>query len=473
MSAFQPLLLPCVLGFLIAHLFLRHSRLPARTLLAAALAAPVGLSTVSLLVFWAHVLWPDHAKALVAASSTVLCLALAFGTVIPRPSAGTASAGENRSGARPLSLILTAAAGAAFTAALLLSIQSYASQASWDIFGGWDARYLWNVKARFYARSSPDWQAMFSPVLRLWVLPDYPLMLPGSVAWGWMLAGREALLWPVAVAFSFYLSLIFLLLAYLAVSVSWQTALIGAAFLASVFQYRFWSAVQYADVPTAFFMTGSVFLLVLAFRNKVKSWTALAGYLAGMAAWTKNEGFLFVFLSVLLLGFVLAITSSSWTDKAGYLLTFVAGLMLPVLSAVYVKIFLGGPGIHLGSERSFSDVLSLLADSSRTKLIALAFLAFKSQFSLWSGLWIFFASALTYAFLFQRKQLVSDYRWLPLAFLLLIEAGYFLVYQITPLRLAFHLQTSLGRLFLHTGVLALAVVLDTLGFGPTRPSRRE
>lgn len=163
-------------------------------------------------------------------------------------------------------LAACAAAAVALTAASL---------ASFDLpHGDWDAWSIWNVKARFLAHAD-WWRHAVTPGARSH--PDYPLLLPALVS----VVGRPdlvALFFAAAGATA------------LAVSV-WRlrgTALAALAVLTLAVSTNYLTQVpsQYADVPL------SVLMLVALAALVSEDWHA-AGFAAGAAAFTKNEGLVF------------------------------------------------------------------------------------------------------------------------------------------------------------------------------------
>ena len=72
--------------------------------------------------------------------------------------------------------------------------------------------------------------------------------------------------------------------------------LLAGAVLLGTKAFVMLGAAQYADVPLAFFILATVLLLGLddAAEQSSPGLVLLAGFCAGLAAWTKNEGLLFL-----------------------------------------------------------------------------------------------------------------------------------------------------------------------------------
>ena len=69
--------------------------------------------------------------------------------------------------------------------------------------GQGDAVAIWNLRARSLSRGTPDWAAILSPAIG-WSQPDYPLLLPLTVARLWSYTGSESPAIPQFVALLFF-----------------------------------------------------------------------------------------------------------------------------------------------------------------------------------------------------------------------------------------------------------------------------
>ena len=172
--------------------------------------------------------------------------------------------------------------------------------------GGWDGWAIWTMRARFLFRSGAYWHETFTN-LNAWSHPDYPLLLPGTIAALWTALGRESIRVPNGVAF---LAMGLVLMA-LASSVGerrgrFQGALAGLALSGCAF---FWQSGRgmTADVPLSLFILLAVVCAHLtALTSTSLRWPLLTGFFAGCAGWTKNEGCVFfVLFSLLFMGWAL------------------------------------------------------------------------------------------------------------------------------------------------------------------------
>ncbi len=335
----------------------------------------------------------------------------------------------------------------------------------WNIYGGWDAQYFWNLKAKFMYRQPAEWQGLFSSVLD-WAHPDYPLLLPGAIAAGWHAAGNELLIWPPAIDLLFVLSFCFLIVWYLGTQASWTVAFLAGSYFLTVPMYRFWSTTQYADIPLGFFFSGAAVFLICARRFSSLRLFFLSGICTGLAAWTKNEGLFFIGWMLLLLSGLLITQKNPWKVKQKTLLIFLLGLAAGLSATGFAKMFLGlEGGEYLGSGRSLPEYWNALwADPEKTRIISMSFLAFKAS-GQWLGLWLLASAALVLS----GPHTWKKYRWIFPALILMIETGYFVVLHWAPSEIRFQISVSLLRLLLHTGGLAVLFLFETA----YAPFRRE
>jgi|GEM_PF-2433314 len=162
--------------------------------------------------------------------------------------------------------------------------------------GAWDAIAIWNARAKFLNAPSLDgWKALFDPIMEI-THPDYPPLLPASVARGWQYAGHSIPLVPMLLALSFTFALLSLITAAVGVVQGPLLGGAGCAVLASSPIFLGTAMLQYADLPLAYYFLLAVALLHRADQEERPGpgLHVLAGLAAGMAALTKNEGCLFV-----------------------------------------------------------------------------------------------------------------------------------------------------------------------------------
>ena len=158
--------------------------------------------------------------------------------------------------------------------------------------GGFDAWMLWNSRARFLARAGDDFRVAFSPRLLFWTHQDYPWLLPGVVAQWFLITGTESPLIPAALGLVFGAATIAIVTCSLARLRGARAALVGGLAVASLPCFAAFAASQQADVPLAAFVALAAGLVAMAVdepRRPLRP-LLLAGLAAGLGAWTKNDG---------------------------------------------------------------------------------------------------------------------------------------------------------------------------------------
>lgn len=316
--------------------------------------------------------------------------------------------------------------------------------------GQWDAWMIWNLRARSVFRGGADWQQAFSPLLA-WSHPDYPLLWPMSVARGWALVGREAALVPALLALTFSLATVGLLTSSIAaLRGRMQGFLAGLVLLGTPF-FLGQTASQYADIPVGFFFLATLALFCLYDQTETGSSGVLllAGLMAGFAAWTKNEGLLFL-VAVTVTRLVVLAWSTAWRTRLKTILPFAFGLLPVCLLLAWFKLRLA-PGSELLLSASQTPGAKLM-DVSRYLTVAGGFLRHFAGFAEWPAAPVFVPLFLLLGYPFflgikvpSQEQLGVFTAVITLGLML---AGYFFIYVVSPYELAWHLKGSLSRLWL-------------------------
>ncbi|MDD5270194.1 MAG: phospholipid carrier-dependent glycosyltransferase [Candidatus Omnitrophica bacterium] len=346
-----------------------------------------------------------------------------------------------------------ASGGIKSVVAVLFVIAAAAMAVSFIMFsskmphGEWDAYSIWNQHARFMSRQPELWTRMFDEALR-WSHPDYPLMLPATVARCWMYAGAEYTFAAQCVAFLFMAALT--ATAVFAVSLlkgKTQGILCGLAVLSAnhVVQY---STFQYADIPLAYLIAASVsmYLVYCGTGNDNRLLTA-AGLIAAIAAWTKNEGIAFFAVSAIAL-FIAESWRGTLKRGASALLWFICGALPVILTLAYFKAHFAPQNDIIsftGSALSGQDggIAGRLLDPNRYAVIAGSFI----HYSYFGG---FVGKAGIFIYLLAAGIAVGKGQAKGVAFISAVLAGmvgvYFLIYLLSPQELGWYVFCSLGRL---------------------------
>jgi hypothetical protein len=441
----------------------RRAPLPSDLLLQTSMSVGFGLGIFSADFFVSRVFGVSNLLAVDLLVFTVLLVAFFLIRTLATPIRDHSQAKEKLEAPGWLHRILTVAFAIALCAALYAALMSMFAHPHGD---GWDAFAIWNLHARFLFRGGPYWRDGFSPLIP-WSHPDYPLLLPAATAHFWTYLGRDDPRVPAALGLLFTFSSVGLLFSALSILRGRTPALLGGlALLATPFFIEQGSS-QYADVPLSFFFLATIALLSLQDHgsgdpsaSRSPGLLVLAGLACGFAAWTKNEGLLFLCAVVLARLFILIrprprhgaspqttqelpeIRPNAWIALAP-LLAAIAPAFLLVL---WLKHSFGPPRDLLSDP---TTVLHKLLDPSRywavLKWYVKGFLRF--------GHWLLIPGTLLMIGVYftvggdDRRKSDPGFRSSVLA-LLLTLAGYFAVYLITPYDLYWHLRFSLMRLFL-------------------------
>ena len=279
-------------------------------------------------------------------------------------------------------------------------------------------------------------QRAWSPLLAF-AHPEYPLLTSAFVARAWTYGHTLSAAVPIAVSCLFFLVLISIATGGMA---AWRSSPLGLllGFALATPALAHMAPDQYADIPVACYFTGALMLVLL-------DRPALAGLLAGLAAWTKDEGVLFaaVFLA------------AAAIFRRRHFLRLLAGAAVGGAVVVFFKTVLARGNVSLLST-SLPGLAQHLADPARYRQVILALSAeFTNTASGWyHPILPALVLALVLRFDTQRRRDVLFCSFIAL----LLFVGYFAVYVITPNDLVWQLQTSLSRLHLQFWpVLLLAI----------------
>lgn len=162
-----------------------------------------------------------------------------------------------------------------------------------------DAWAQWNVKAKFMHAAGDLWQQHIAN-LGAAENPDYPLLLPATVARTWHYLGApvthpQVFPGPGSVAMLFAIATGVLLFGTLLMLRRQLQACIVALALVGTWAFVDQVGWQYADVPVGAYMLATCACVVLwrHFGESGRGLLALAAFCALSAAWTKNEGIVF------------------------------------------------------------------------------------------------------------------------------------------------------------------------------------
>lgn len=232
--------------------------------------------------------------------------------------------------------------------------------------GTWDTIAIWDLRARAIARNGPNLTAIVSPSIG-WSHPEYPLLLPSTIARLWEYSGLESVVVPAVVASLFLVSTLAVLVVSTGRSRGWTSGLMAGMAMLVARTYVAQVSCMCADVPIGFFLLVAVCFAATSRQfPQCRSLLIIAGATAGFAAWTKDEGIVFL---VVLCVFV-------FCDQRGRRRIGLSHLLLgAAIPAMVVTVFKGAfaPPGFLFSGQTASTIALKLVDESRWSLVGSRF----------------------------------------------------------------------------------------------------
>jgi len=345
---------------------------------------------------------------------------------------------------------------------------------------GWDAFAIWNLHARFLFLGGSQWRDGFSALIP-WSHPDYPPLVPAAIAHVWSYIGHDDPVVPAIISLVFTFATLGLLVSSLATLRGINAAGLAGIALTSTPFFIEQGASQYADIPLSFFFLASVVLLHWYQQRSAQipdgrptGLFVLAGAAVGFAAWTKNEGLLFLFaFLVSQIAFVARRTrpsSESPPSSGRELVIFLLATAPLLLLILWFKHSIAPSGdLFSGPEAMLHKILTPGRYWAILRWYGKDFLRF--------GNWVVPTTVLFLALGFlspssgiRRENTAFRSSVLALALTL---CGYFAVYVITPNDLYWHLRFSLNRLFLQLWPAAIFLFFLSLSRQPSSESQSE
>jgi Dolichyl-phosphate-mannose-protein mannosyltransferase len=318
--------------------------------------------------------------------------------------------------------------------------------------GDWDATAIWNSHARYLYRDGPTWEQHIQNTFH----PDYPLLVPATVARVWRYIGHDVPEAAGLLGILYGISAAAILFATLAALRGLNMAMMMTLVLSATPFFVEYAASGSADVPLSLYILATIALLALkSFRcPDSPGLLVLAGFAAGCAGWTKNEGLLFmvaVFLAMAAQFFRQA------REALRSLYYFCAGMLLPIGATLWFKMAIAPPNDVIGG-RHATEIFQKVLSPDRYRLILDTFLSTFQSF----GNWFVNPVILILIYILLRKtdrRVLREMGWLQGVFIVgFVLTGYFAVYVVTPLDLQYHLGSSLPRLFLQLWPAGLLLV---------------
>ena len=334
---------------------------------------------------------------------------------------------------------------------------------------GWDAFAIWNLHARFLFLGGSHWRDGFSNLIP-WSHPDYPPLLPAAVAHFWIYLDNDSSAVPATLGMLFTIGTTAFLYASLAINRGHNAAILGTLALLSTPFFIEQGAAQYADIPLSFFFLATLVLLNQGWKSNSRRLLILSGLAAGFAAWTKNEGLLFLLSAVI----GQALTSLLDAHSAGpgslrRMTAFCAGTA-PMLALILWYKHLTPP-VDL-----FASPASMIAKVTTILRYWSVLQWFGKEVLRFGDWWIIPLTLVLLAVYFfsdhQQAGAPEASRRASIWTLGISLAGYFVIYVITPNELYWHLRFSLNRLFLALWPAALFLFFSSVSLrSPAKVSK--
>jgi 4-amino-4-deoxy-L-arabinose transferase-like glycosyltransferase len=308
--------------------------------------------------------------------------------------------------------------------------------------GVWDAWAIWNYRARWLFLGESNWTHAFT-YLNAADSPDYPLLVTGSVFRMWSILGTDHVAIPIVVAGVLAVGTILILFSSIGILRGENQGYLAALFMFIATQFLNVATYQYGDAPLSFFILSTIALFSLKDHHPDLSRRLLflAGLTASCAAWTKNEGFLFLVL-IILIRFIAEIRRRNWLAVFSQFLYFLLGMSFVLSTLIYFKLNFAIQN-DLVNNANFSKLGVHLLDSDRYLKVLLGiakyFFTFNDHIAILLIVYIFLSGVARSSFV--KKGVVSH-----LFLMLFMLGGYAFSFFISPFDLTWHMSSALKRL---------------------------
>lgn len=313
--------------------------------------------------------------------------------------------------------------------------------------GSFDAYAIWNLRARFIFRAGEDWRIGLSPALNWKHHVDYPMLTSANVARAWQILRQETTRVPIVQSGLFTTSLLGLVLAALFTFRGLGQAALGSISLLAIPWITYFAPSQNAETALAYFYLSVCALLVLYARYRRANFLVLAGLMAGLSTWVKNEGL--VFLLATAIGVMVLVYEPKLVVRSllRRFLPFLIGALPPLTISLFYKFSMTPPN-DLFDNQTMQIILVRIFDPTRWAAIFSSLGKLAWNMGEWQQPLLLGMIALLIIFWPRRRPGKLGLR-VPLLVLFLTAMGYFMVYLITPHPLEWHLHYSADRLLFH------------------------
>lgn len=368
------------------------------------------------------------------------------------------------------------AARAAVVLSLALLVMDAAAAYVASPEGEWDAFSIWNMRARFLAAPGQAWLGAMAPGMNAGLAgashPGYPLLLSGWIAMAWMAGGAMETAVPATVSVLFALATAGLLFTGLRELRGEWSALLAVLVMLAPEAFRSQAGAQYSDIALSFYLLAWTVLTAVWLRDRSGAGIlALAGLAAGLAPWTKNEGWPFALAA--------AAVACRLTRKGG-VAAFLAGFVPPAGITLLFKT-LAAPGGDGSYPATLGETMQRIGQFDRWAAVAGAYGRQGLEMGFAYAHPLLLLALICWALKPVAKHERGGVPWLALPALAMAGAE-FLTLVATPADIAWHTATAVPRLLIQPWPALLVVIFrllrrpeESLAFStePARGTRGE
>ena len=330
-----------------------------------------------------------------------------------------------------------------FVFLLIAFVASFILKAYFDRpHGAHDAWAIWNYRARWLFKGGSNWTHAFT-YLNAADSPDYPLLVTGSVFRMWSILETDHVAIPIIVAGVLAVGSILIIFSSIGILRGENQGYLAAIFMFLTTQFLNVATYQYGDAPLSFYILSTIVLFSLKdhYPNLSCRLLFLAGLTASCAAWTKNEGLLFLVL-IILIRFIAEIRRHNWFRIFNQFFYFFLGMSFVLSTLIYFKLRFAIQN-DLVNKTNLSKLGVYLLDIDRYLEVLLGItkkiFTFNDHIIILLIVYLLISGVARSSFV--KKGVASH-----ILLMLLMLGGYAFSFFISPHDLAWHMGSSLRRL---------------------------
>ncbi|MBI5491723.1 MAG: hypothetical protein HY893_02195 [Deltaproteobacteria bacterium] len=443
-------------GYVLLRIIDLKGELGLNTGVRAAISFSLGLGAISLQMFLYSLASIPFGFYSVSAPWVIIAGALLLYSIRKRPQKAASSIEKTGPGLFDviLSVVILSQAAYALVYALALPL------------AGWDAWFIWFLKGRAFFVDRTVSNGFLTNGLYAYDHPEYPLLIPLSIAWVYTAIGHVSetaakAIFPLQfysmLAVFYYFTkrlwgrragLVFTAL----LSLTPIVLIHSGGFPVKIGVLYVGDFVGHADLTIAvYFLSACAFFYLYTQEGRTPQ-VILSGLFLALGAWTKNEGLAFAALGFLGILIYLMTEKKGWWLKAAII---AAVLMLFIAPWSVYK-----TGLGLKSEYTGNMGLSVFfGNIGRIKLVLTRMVEYMFGYiALYNFTWWLYAAS----FIFNLRGLARKPLLILNAMLLSQLAVYVLIYVISPNDINWLIQTSLDRVLLHLTPLSMLIAAVNL-----------